>query len=76
MGRRGKGGKSHTSGERYKSKRAGGDIKGKAKLEPFAYWPLDRRLLNARREKRREGQEGLKKVVTTGGKHIKKKARL
>eukprot|EP00887_Chlorella_sp_A99_P003957 scaffold11.g3957.t1 len=71
-GKQGKGGKSHTSGERYKPRKAGGDVKGKSKLEPFAYWPLDRRLLNARREKRREGREGLGKVVATGGKAAKR----
>ena len=67
--------KSNTGGERYKPKRAGGDVKGKAKLEPFAYWPLDRRLLNVRREKRKEGQEGLKKIVGTGGKSNKRAKR-
>ncbi|KAF9680361.1 hypothetical protein SADUNF_Sadunf06G0113200 [Salix dunnii] len=30
------------TGSEYASKKAGGDVKRKDKLEPYAYWPLDR----------------------------------
>ena len=34
-------------GCRFKAKKgAAGDTKGSSKLEPYAYWPLDRKLLN------------------------------
>ena len=43
---------SHHSGKRFKSKKgAGGDVKGAPKFDPYAYWKLDRRLLNKRRKK-------------------------
>ena len=40
------------------------DVKGKSKLEPYAYWPLDRKLLNRRRSKAKTGKEGLARVVS------------
>ena len=36
------------SGKNYASKNAGGDVKRKGQLDPYAYVPLDRRLLNKR----------------------------
>jgi ribosomal RNA-processing protein 12 len=32
------------TGSEYSSKKAGGDVKRKDKLEPYAYWPLDRKM--------------------------------
>lgn len=55
----------HT-GDRFKSRKAGGDVKGKAKVEPYAYWPLDRKLLNRRAAKSRGAKKGLDKVINTG----------
>lgn len=41
------------SGERFKPKKggAGGDAKGGAAVEPYAYWSFDRKMLNRRRGK-------------------------
>jgi len=39
------------SGSEYRSKKAGGDMKKKGKLEPYAYIPLDPKLM-ANRNKR------------------------
>jgi len=36
------------SGERYKSKKAGGDTKGNSKYQPFAYVRMDPKQLNKR----------------------------
>ncbi|KAK9863569.1 hypothetical protein WJX84_009478 [Apatococcus fuscideae] len=57
------GNKSH-SGSRFKAKKgAGGDTKGNSKVEPYAYWPMDRRMLNRRPDKKREARTGLDGVV-------------
>ena len=42
---------------------AGGDVKGSAKVEPYAYWPLDRRLMNRRQQKSKGAKQGLDKIV-------------
>lgn len=42
---------------------AGGDVKGGAKVEPYAYWPLDRRLMNRRQQKAKGAKQGLDKIV-------------
>ena len=42
---------------------AGGDTKGSAKVEPYAYWPLDKRLMNRRQQKSKGAKEGLDKIV-------------
>ncbi|GBG72254.1 hypothetical protein CBR_g11184 [Chara braunii] len=64
-GKHGKKKRAHT-GEEYKPQRgAGGDAKGNKKVEPYAYWPLDRKLLNRREGKRvaaRKGMAGVMKV--------------
>ncbi|XP_059075817.1 uncharacterized protein LOC131047356 isoform X2 [Cryptomeria japonica] len=52
------------TGNEYKSKKASGDIKKEGKLEPYAYWPLDRKMLNRREEKRAIAKKGLSSVVT------------
>jgi len=56
---------SHHSGQRFKAKKgAGGDVKGTSQLEPYAYWRLDRNLLNKRRGKRNAARNDLKKIGT------------
>lgn len=52
---------------RYKSKHkgkvGGGDAKGNSKHEPFAYWPLDKRLTNRRPDKQAAAKSGLASIV-------------
>ncbi len=49
---------------RFKAKKgAGGDTKGSSKVEPYAYWPMDRRMLNRRPDKKREARTGLDGIV-------------
>ncbi|XP_006843867.2 RRP12-like protein [Amborella trichopoda] len=50
-------------GDEYASKKASGDLKKKGKLEPYAYWPLDRKMLNTREEKRAVARKGLANVM-------------
>lgn len=61
------GGNNRHSGDRYKAnknnKASGGDAKGSSKVEPYAYWPLDRNMLNRRAQKTRGAKKGLDKVV-------------
>ena len=42
--------------------RAGGDVKGGG-VEPYAYWPLDRKMLNRRQQKSRGAKKGLQKII-------------
>jgi ribosomal RNA-processing protein 12 len=60
-------GNNRHSGDRYKANKAnkasGGDAKGSSKVEPYAYWPLDRNMLNRRAQKTRVAKKGLDKVV-------------
>ncbi|XP_023756589.1 uncharacterized protein LOC111905146 [Lactuca sativa] len=53
---------AYTGGE-YKSKKAGGDLKRKGKLEPYAYWPLDRKMVSRRPEQRAAARKGMSSVV-------------
>lgn len=53
---------AHT-GKEYKSKKAGGDLKRKDKLEPYAYWPLDRKMVSKRPEHRAAARKGMQSVV-------------
>lgn len=56
-------GKEH-SADRFRSKKARGDVsKGQGGVQPYAYWPLDTKLLNRREAKRRQGRKGLDSVV-------------
>jgi ribosomal RNA-processing protein 12 len=57
-------GKQHT-GDRYKPKAAGasGDVKGKAAVDPYAYWQFDRKMLNRRRGKQATAAKGLGGIV-------------
>jgi ribosomal RNA-processing protein 12 len=58
------------SGDRFKAKKsgAGGDVKGNSKVEPYAYWPLDRKMLNRRVQKTKTAKSGLDRVVNSAAK--------
>ena len=77
----GGGGASHHSAERFRASKGGasGDVirskkggtksgggKGHGAVEPYAYWPLDRKMLNRRPTKARVAAGGLEKVVAAG----------
>ncbi|XP_008450964.2 uncharacterized protein LOC103492395 [Cucumis melo] len=51
------------TGTEYASKKAGGDVKRKDKLEPYAYWPLDRKMMSRRPEHRAAARKGMVSVV-------------
>ncbi|KAK6944710.1 putative domain NUC173 [Dillenia turbinata] len=55
-------GRAYTGSE-YASKKAGGDVKKKDKLEPYAYWPLDRKMMSRRPEHRAAARKGIASVV-------------
>ena len=46
---------------------AGGDVRGSSRVEPYAYWPLDRKLLNRRPGKKAAAEQGLQAVVRGAG---------
>ncbi|KAL0338857.1 UNVERIFIED_CONTAM: RRP12-like protein [Sesamum angustifolium] len=51
------------TGKEYASKKASGDVKRKDKLEPYAYWPLDRKMVSRRPEHRAAARKGMASVV-------------
>ncbi|KAL5853701.1 hypothetical protein ACOSQ3_008819 [Xanthoceras sorbifolium] len=51
------------TGREYASKKATGDVKRKGKLEPYAYWPLDRKMMSRRPEHRAAARKGMGSVV-------------
>lgn len=51
------------TGSEYANKKAGGDVKKKDKLEPYAYWPLDRKMMSRRPEHRAAAKKGMASVV-------------
>lgn len=51
------------TGSEYTSKKAKGDLKRKNKLEPYAYWPLDRKLLNRREDSKAIARKGMSAVM-------------
>ncbi|VFQ62697.1 unnamed protein product [Cuscuta campestris] len=51
------------TGSEYASKKAGGDTSRKGKLEPYAYWPLDRKMISRRPEHRASARKGMSSVV-------------
>ncbi|KAJ6355703.1 hypothetical protein OIU77_006142 [Salix suchowensis] len=51
------------TGNEYASKKAGGDLRRKDKLEPYAYWPLDRKMMSRRPEHRAAARKGMASVV-------------
>ncbi|XP_020594269.1 RRP12-like protein, partial [Phalaenopsis equestris] len=53
------------TGADYTSRKAGGDLKKKGKLEPYAYWPLDRKLLNRRVDRKAAARKGMATVMVT-----------
>ena len=54
----------HPSVCRFKARKgAKGDTKGGSKVEPYAYWPLDRKMLNRRAGKQAAAKKGLQRVV-------------
>ncbi|KAG0554229.1 hypothetical protein KC19_12G074700 [Ceratodon purpureus] len=56
------------TGDEYASKkgRAVGDVKKDGKLDPFAYWPLDPKILNRREAKRNTARKGISSVMMQG----------
>jgi ribosomal RNA-processing protein 12 len=56
------------TGDEYASKksRAVGDVKKDGKLDPFAYWPLDPKILNRREAKRNAARKGISSVMMQG----------
>ena len=38
-------------------------MKGSSKVEPYAYWPLDRKMLNRRAGKKASAAKGLSRLV-------------
>ncbi|KAJ6957598.1 RRP12-like protein [Populus alba x Populus x berolinensis] len=51
------------TGNEYASKKAGGDLRRKDKLETYAYWPLDRKMMSRRPEHRAAAWKGMARVV-------------
>lgn len=51
------------TGSEYASKKARGDVNRKDKLEPYAYWPLDRKMMSRRPEQRAAARKGMASVV-------------
>ncbi|KAK7388294.1 hypothetical protein VNO78_23108 [Psophocarpus tetragonolobus] len=51
------------TGKEYASKKAGGDVKRNDKLEPYAYWPLDRKMMSRRPQQRAAARKGMASVV-------------
>ena len=69
----GRNGPTHGA-DRFAAKKggAGGDVKRGA-VEPYAYWPLDRKMLNRRPAKQRDAKGGLASVVhARGAKRVKR----
>lgn len=55
------------TGDEYASKKSKvmGDVKKEGKLDPYAYWPLDPKILNRRETKRTAARKGLGSVMHT-----------
>lgn len=51
------------TGHEYTSKKAAGDLTKKDKMEPYAYWPLDRKLLNRRSDRKASARKGMSSVM-------------
>eukprot|EP00850_Spirogloea_muscicola_P022198 SM000282S10601 [mRNA] locus=s282:83628:97088:+ [translate_table: standard] len=58
------------TGQEYADKRgrAGGDAQRAGRLEPYAFWPLDAKLLNRREGKRAQARSGMASVLVHSGK--------
>jgi ribosomal RNA-processing protein 12 len=73
-GKGGKGGKGATGvapGATYKSKKAGGDVKRKGQLEPYAYVPLNPKMLS----KRNKGEAAMTFDAVVGNKKARREER-
>ncbi|KAF3661528.1 putative pentatricopeptide repeat-containing protein, mitochondrial-like [Capsicum annuum] len=51
------------TGTEYASKKAGGDVRKKDKLEPYAYCPLDRKMMSRRPEHQAVARKGMSSIV-------------
>lgn len=51
------------TGKEYTSRKASGDLKRKGKVEPYAYWPLDRKMLSRRPEQKAAARKGMSSVI-------------
>jgi ribosomal RNA-processing protein 12 len=51
------------TGHEYISRKASGDLTKKDKMEPYAYWPLDRKLLNRRSDRKASARKGMTSVM-------------
>ncbi|PHU11768.1 hypothetical protein BC332_18698 [Capsicum chinense] len=51
------------TGTEYASKKAGGDVRKKDKLEPYAYCPLDRKMMRRRPEHQAVARKGMSSIV-------------
>ena len=53
------------TGDEYASKKstARGDVKKEGKLDPYAYWPLDPKILNRREAKRNAARKGMGSIM-------------
>ncbi|KAL2650995.1 hypothetical protein R1flu_019123 [Riccia fluitans] len=56
------------TGEDYVNRKGKGDIKKEGKHDPYAYWPLDPKMLNRRQAKRRTARDGMSSVFKAGSK--------
>jgi ribosomal RNA-processing protein 12 len=58
------------TGDEYASKKnkAVGDVKKDGKLDPYAYWPLDPKILNRREAKRNAARKGMGSVMKSAKK--------
>nr|PNR59348.1 hypothetical protein PHYPA_002139 [Physcomitrium patens] len=58
------------TGDEYASKKskAVGDVKKEGKLDPYAYWPLDPKILNRREAKRNAARKGMGSVMKSAKK--------
>lgn len=61
-------------GSEYKARKAGGDVKKKGKPDPFAYVPLQRNVLNKRKQRKMAGQfRGLVRATKRGAANARPK---
>jgi len=67
--------KGGASGDVVRNGKGGGKKSSSGPVEPYAYWPLDRKMLNRRPTKARVAAGGLEKVVAAGRAGAKAAAR-
>ncbi|RYR53041.1 hypothetical protein Ahy_A06g027900 [Arachis hypogaea] len=54
--------------------KCGGDLRRKDELEPYAYWPLDRKMMSRRPQQRAAARKGMSSVVKMTKKYEGKSA--